>query len=100
MSTVSPYYTREFHGDDVVAQERLLREHVGIERLALVTGGSMGAQQTYERAVRFPGKVLPAAPIAGPRHGRCRAAARVAAMPGCPASTATPPPARARTWPR
>lgn len=52
-------------GDDVVAQERLLREHFGIERLALVVGGSMGAQQTYEWAVRFPEKVLRAAPIAG-----------------------------------
>ncbi|HEY2264035.1 MAG TPA: alpha/beta fold hydrolase [Streptosporangiaceae bacterium] len=52
-------------GDDVVAQERLLREHFGIERLQLVTGGSMGAQQTYEWAVRFPDKVLRAAPIAG-----------------------------------
>jgi homoserine O-acetyltransferase len=52
-------------GDDVVAQERLLREHFGIERLALVTGGSMGAQQTYEWAVRFPDQVLRAAPIAG-----------------------------------
>ncbi|ABG99231.1 homoserine O-acetyltransferase (plasmid) [Rhodococcus jostii RHA1] len=52
-------------GDNVVAQERLLREHFGIERLALVTGGSMGAQQTYEWAVRFPDKVLRAAPIAG-----------------------------------
>ncbi|MCC2029525.1 alpha/beta fold hydrolase [Microbacterium tenebrionis] len=52
-------------GDDVVAQERLLREHFGIERLALVVGGSMGAQQTYEWAVRFPDKVLRAAPIAG-----------------------------------
>ncbi len=52
-------------GDDVVAQERLLREHFGIERLALVTGGSMGAQQTYEWAVRFPDKVLRAAPLAG-----------------------------------
>ncbi len=52
-------------GDDVVAQERLLRQHFGIERLALVTGGSMGAQQTYEWAVRFPGQVLRAAPIAG-----------------------------------
>ncbi len=52
-------------GDDVVAQERLLREHFGIERLVLVTGGSMGAQQTYEWAVRFPDKVLRAAPIAG-----------------------------------
>ncbi|RZT83584.1 homoserine O-acetyltransferase [Pseudonocardia sediminis] len=52
-------------GDDVVAQERLLREHFGIETLQLVTGGSMGAQQTYEWAVRFPDKVLRAAPIAG-----------------------------------
>ena len=52
-------------GDDVVAQERLLREHFGIEMLALVVGGSMGAQQTYEWAVRFPEKVLRAAPIAG-----------------------------------
>lgn len=52
-------------GDDVVAQERLLREHYGIDRLALVVGGSMGAQQTYEWAVRFPDKVRRAAPIAG-----------------------------------
>ncbi|NCC32375.1 MAG: alpha/beta fold hydrolase [Chloroflexia bacterium] len=52
-------------GDDVVAQERLLRQHFGIERLQLVVGGSMGAQQTYEWAVRFPDKVLRAAPIAG-----------------------------------
>lgn len=52
-------------GDDVVAQERLLREHFGISSLALVTGASMGAQQTYEWAVRFPDKVRRAAPIAG-----------------------------------
>ena len=52
-------------GDDVVAQERLLREHFGIDTLQLVVGGSMGAQQTYEWAVRFPDKVLRAAPIAG-----------------------------------
>jgi homoserine O-acetyltransferase len=51
--------------DDIVAQERLLREHFGIEHLQLVVGGSMGAQQTYEWAVRFPDKVLRAAPIAG-----------------------------------
>ena len=52
-------------GDDVVAQERLLREHFGVDRLELVVGGSMGAQQTYEWAVRFPDKVKRAAPIAG-----------------------------------
>ena len=52
-------------GDDVRAQEQLLRERFGIEELQLVTGGSMGAQQTYEWAVRFPEKVRRAAPIAG-----------------------------------
>ncbi|MBS4727456.1 alpha/beta fold hydrolase [Mycobacterium sp. SM1] len=52
-------------GDNVVAQERLLRNHFGIDQLALVVGGSMGAQQTYEWAVRFPHKVRRAAPIAG-----------------------------------
>lgn len=52
-------------GDNVVAQERLLRKHFGIDTLALVVGGSMGAQQTYEWVVRFPNKVRRAAPIAG-----------------------------------
>ncbi len=52
-------------GDDVVAQERLLRERFNITSLELVVGGSMGAQQTYEWAVRFPEKVKRAAPIAG-----------------------------------
>jgi homoserine O-acetyltransferase len=52
-------------GDDVVAQERLLREKFDISDIALVVGGSMGAQQAYEWAVRFPNKVKRAAPIAG-----------------------------------
>jgi homoserine O-acetyltransferase/O-succinyltransferase len=52
-------------GDDVVAQQRLLHDHFGVETLQLVLGGSMGAQQTYEWAVRFPDRVLRAAPIAG-----------------------------------
>lgn len=52
-------------GDDVVAQERLLREHFGITELFAVVGGSMGAQQTYEWIVRFPEKVKRAAAIAG-----------------------------------
>lgn len=52
-------------GDDVRAQRRLLTERFGIETLALVVGGSMGAQQTYEWAVRYPDAVKRAAPIAG-----------------------------------
>jgi homoserine O-acetyltransferase len=52
-------------GDDVAAQHRLVTERFGIERLALVTGFSMGAQQAYEWAVRFPGTVARLAPVAG-----------------------------------
>jgi homoserine O-acetyltransferase/O-succinyltransferase len=52
-------------GDDVRAQHRLLTEKFGLTRLALVVGGSMGAQQTYEWAVRYPDFVKRAAAIAG-----------------------------------
>lgn len=52
-------------GDDVVAQHRLITEHFGITQLQLVLGWSMGAQQTYEWAVRFPDMVKRIAPIAG-----------------------------------
>ena len=56
-------------GDDVRAQHRLVTEHFGIERLELVLGWSMGAQQTFEWAVRFPEMVKRAAPIAGTARG-------------------------------
>jgi homoserine O-acetyltransferase len=52
-------------GDDVTAQHRLVSEHLGIERLELVLGFSMGAQQAYEWAVRFPGMVRRLAVFAG-----------------------------------
>ena len=52
-------------GDDVVAQHQMLTEHFGIQNLQLVTGWSMGAQQTYEWAIRYPDMVQRAAPIAG-----------------------------------
>lgn len=51
-------------GDDVNAQARLLSQVFGIERLALVVGGSMGGQQVYEWAVSRPDMVERAAPIA------------------------------------
>jgi homoserine O-acetyltransferase len=51
--------------DDVDAQYKLLTEHFGLKSLALVVGGSMGAQQTYEWAVRYPDFVKRAAAIAG-----------------------------------
>jgi len=51
--------------DDVRAQHKLITEMFGLTSLALVVGGSMGAQQTYEWAVRYPDMVQRAAPIAG-----------------------------------
>src|SRR4029079_1865143 len=51
--------------DDVRAQHKLITEKFQLSTLALVVGGSMGAQQTYEWAVRYPAMVKRAAPIAG-----------------------------------
>ena len=48
------YFT---HWDNVTAQERLLREVFGIERLALVYGWSMGAQQAYHWGAIYPDRV-------------------------------------------
>jgi homoserine O-acetyltransferase len=45
------------HLDNVFAQERLLREVLGIERLTLVYGWSMGAQQAYHWGALFPDRV-------------------------------------------
>jgi len=43
--------------DNVRAQQRLLREEFGIERVALALGWSMGAQQAYHHAALFPDRV-------------------------------------------
>lgn len=42
------------HHDNVMAQARLLRDHLGVERLALVYGWSMGGQQALQWAVEAP----------------------------------------------
>ncbi|MEQ8661627.1 MAG: alpha/beta fold hydrolase, partial [Gammaproteobacteria bacterium] len=72
-NTPAPYGMADFPavmiGDDVRAQHRLVTEHFGIERLELVLGWSMGAQQTFEWAVRFPAMVRRAAPIGGTARG-------------------------------
>jgi homoserine O-acetyltransferase len=53
------------HVDNVRAQERLLREVFSVERLALVYGWSMGAQQAYHWGVLFPERVERIAAICG-----------------------------------
>jgi homoserine O-acetyltransferase len=45
------------HWDNVLAQEKLLREVFGIEKLAMIYGWSMGAQQGYHWGTLFPDKV-------------------------------------------
>ena len=39
---------------DIVTVQRMLLQHLGIERLAAVTGGSFGGMQALEWAIRFP----------------------------------------------
>jgi homoserine O-acetyltransferase/O-succinyltransferase len=51
--------------DNVVLQGRLVTEVLGVERLALVVGWSMGGQQAYEWAAWFPERVPRAAVICG-----------------------------------
>jgi homoserine O-acetyltransferase/O-succinyltransferase len=51
--------------DNVAVQHRLVTERFGIERLALVTGWSMGAGQTYQWAVSHPEMVPRILPFCG-----------------------------------
>jgi len=56
-------------GDDVRGQHKFITDKFGLSELALVLGFSMGAQQTYEWAIRYPDFVKRAAPIAGTAKG-------------------------------
>jgi homoserine O-acetyltransferase/O-succinyltransferase len=49
---------------DMVRLQKMLIEHLGIERLLSVTGGSMGGMQALEWAVSYPDAVASAIPIA------------------------------------
>ena len=51
--------------DNVVAQQRLLTEALGVERIKLVAGWSMGACQSYAWAALFPDMVEALGPING-----------------------------------
>src|SRR5579871_4774474 len=51
-------------GDMVQLQTKLI-DHLGIDRLLAVAGGSMGGMQALEWAVTYPERVVAAIPIAG-----------------------------------
>ena len=55
--------------DNVACQHRLLTEHLGVKRIRLVAGWSMGALQTYEWATQFPDMVEAILPFCG--SARC-----------------------------
>lgn len=51
--------------DNVVCQHRLVTEHLGIDRIKLVVGFSMGAQQAFQWGALYPDMVQAIAPICG-----------------------------------
>jgi homoserine O-acetyltransferase len=51
--------------DNVVAQHRLLTEHLRVQRVKVVAGFSMGAQQAFQWGALFPDMVAAIAPICG-----------------------------------
>ena len=50
---------------DMVRAQRMLIDHLGIDKLFAVTGGSMGAMQALDWAARYPERVFASIPIAG-----------------------------------
>ncbi len=68
-NTPSPFERTRFPRitihDNVRLQHQLITETLGIQRLRLVTGWSMGACQTYQWAAQYPDMVAAACPIAG-----------------------------------
>ncbi len=54
---------------DIVRAQQYLIDHLGIDKLMAIAGGSMGGMQVLEWVVRYPDRVLTALPIATtPRH--------------------------------
>src|SRR5690348_6794629 len=68
-NTAPPYDRARFPGvtlyDNVRQQHRLVTEKFGIEKIALVVGWSMGAQQSYQWGALYPDMVARIAPFCG-----------------------------------
>jgi homoserine O-acetyltransferase/O-succinyltransferase len=54
---------------DMVRAQKLLLDHLGIDSLLTVIGGSMGAMQALEWGILYPGAVRSIIPIAGTGPG-------------------------------
>jgi homoserine O-acetyltransferase len=68
-NTPPPYDRARFPNvtfyDNIRAQHQLVTEHLGISRIPLVTGWSMGAGQSFQWAVSYPDMVERIAPFCG-----------------------------------
>ncbi len=68
-NTPSPFDRARFPGmtyhDNIMCQHRLVTEQFGVERIALVCGFSMGAQQAFHWGALFPDMVERIAPWCG-----------------------------------
>jgi len=68
-NTPAPYNKARFPNvtiyDNVTLQHRLVTEKFGIEKVALVVGWSMGAQQTYQWGISYPEMVERILPFCG-----------------------------------
>ena len=68
-NTPAPFDGPRFPGmtihDNVVCQHKLITEHLGINRLRLVMGWSMGGLQTYEWGSQYPEMIDALLPICG-----------------------------------
>jgi homoserine O-acetyltransferase len=69
--TINPKTVRSYGLDypvvtigDMVSAQRALIDHLGIEKLRCVVGGSIGGMQVLEWCVRYPEKVVSAIPLA------------------------------------
>ena len=58
-------FPRFTYYDNIMCQHRLVTEHLGVERVALVCGFSMGAQQSFHWGALFPDMVERIAPWCG-----------------------------------
>ena len=60
-----PRFPRTTFHDNVACQRRLLAERLGVERLALVAGWSMGGCQAFQWGAQFPDRVEAILPFCG-----------------------------------
>jgi len=70
-SSINPETNREYGTDfpvismaDIVAVQKKLIDHLGIEKLFCVAGGSMGGMQVLQWVMSYPDKIRSAIPIA------------------------------------